>query len=466
MFGNAVGALRAKFQSLAGTGFVRSVGMLVGGAAFAQALAVLMLPLLTRLYTPADFALLAVFSSILSICSVAACLRFEVAILVPESDEDAANLLALAFCACSVVAGLAGVVVWLLSSQIADWTNQPTLQTYLWLLPVGIWLASAYAAVQFWVSRKKRFGLITKTRIVQAIGGAGTQIGFGWAGASPFGLLLGQVISNGAGLFKLGRGASREDRLAFQGISWTAMRRLFREYDRFPKYSTFESLANSVGIQLPVIIIAAFAAGPEAGYLVLATRAMATPMSLIGSAVSQVYLSQAPKELRAKRLAEFTSRVIAGLVKTGVGPLIFAGIVAPTVFPLIFGVKWGRAGEFVTWMTPWFVMQFITSPISMGLHVTGNQRAALCLQLFGLALRVGAVICSGIWAPSHIVAIYAASGFLFYCIYLRMMLLFSEINLRSLSASLAPGLWGVLTWVFGGFFLIGCVGLASARGVL
>jgi len=117
---SAARTLRTKFQSLNRGGFVRSVGVLVGGTAFAQALTVLALPLVTRLYTPFDFSVLAVFVSILSIISVAACLRLEIAIPLPESDEDAANLLALALCACSVVSALTGIVVWWFPSQIVN----------------------------------------------------------------------------------------------------------------------------------------------------------------------------------------------------------------------------------------------------------------------------------------------------------------------------------------------------------
>lgn len=454
---SAVRTLRTKFQSLNRGGFIRSVGVLVGGTAFAQALTVLVLPLVTRLYTPFDFSVLAVFVSILSIISVAACLRLEIAIPMPESDEDAANLLALALCACSVVSALTGIVVWWFSNQIVSLVGQPALRPYLWLLPLGIWLAGAFTAIQFWSTRKKRFGTIAKTRMTQAIGGAGTQLGLGWAGFAPFGLLLGQVISSGAGLFGLGRDALREDRTALRQINWAGMRRMLQQYDRFPKYSTFEALANSAGIQLPVIIIAALTVGPEAGYLMLATRAMAAPMGLIGGAVSQVYLSRAPDELRAGRLPGFTSQIIGGLAKTGVGPLIFVGIISPSVFPLIFGDKWLRAGELVAWMTPWFVMQFLTSPISMTLHVTGNQRAALHLQLFGLLLRVSAVSIAGWFVPTHAVEVYAISGFFFYCVYLYVLTTLSEIKRDDLFSALGSGSRAVLIW--------SAVGIAVVTGM-
>lgn len=73
--------------------FARSVGVLAGGTAAAQAIGILVLPVVTRLYTPADFTVLAFYSSILGIVAGVACLRLDIAIPLTKSDGDAANLL-------------------------------------------------------------------------------------------------------------------------------------------------------------------------------------------------------------------------------------------------------------------------------------------------------------------------------------------------------------------------------------
>ncbi len=92
--------MRKKLEVLLRHGFIRSVGVLVGGTAAAQVLMVLVLPLLTRLYTPDDFSVLAVYASILGIVTIAACLRMEIAIPLPQHEEDVC-----------VVAGLGGRAV-------------------------------------------------------------------------------------------------------------------------------------------------------------------------------------------------------------------------------------------------------------------------------------------------------------------------------------------------------------------
>lgn len=128
------------------------------------------------------------------------------------------------------------------------------------------------------------------------------------------------------------------------------------------------------------------------------------------------------------------------------GPLVFAGMVAPLVFPVVFGEVWLRAGEMVAWMTPWFVMQLLASPISMTLHVTGNQGAALGLQLFGLVLRVGSVLLSKLWFPSYLVETYLVSGFFFYLVYFFLVIRLADVRAKDLSKALTAATPLILIW--------------------
>lgn len=98
------------------------------------------------------------------------------------------------------------------------------------------------------------------------MGGAGTQLPSGWFGIAPFGLILGQMISSGAGVCSLAYSATATNKLVFKSINLRSMRQQIKRYERFPKYSTFDSLINSSGMQIPLILIAALASGPEAGF--------------------------------------------------------------------------------------------------------------------------------------------------------------------------------------------------------
>ena len=402
--------------------FARNVGMLTGGTAFAQALAVLALPLLTRLYSPEDFSLLAVYVAIIGIVTVVSCLRYNIAIPLPEDDAVGVALLALALLATFVISGLLALPVFLMPVQTAALLGQPGLAPYLWMLPLGVFLASAYNALQYWASRKKRFGLVTRTRITRAIGGIGTQAAIGAAAPSPFGLLFGHMLYCGLGVVGLARNLWRRDRPALRELSWAQITIQAAAYRRFPVWSVPEALFNTAGVQIPVILIAAAAAGPEAGFLMLAMRVIGLPMGLVGSSVAQVFIAEAPARLRDGTLAAFARSTMWTLFRTGAPPLVAVGVLSPLLFPMIFGAEWARAGWLVAWMTPWFVLQFVISPVSTVLHVTGRQRIAMLLQVFGLVLRLTTVIIGLNAFPNYVSEIYALTGMIFCGIYLILLL--------------------------------------------
>ncbi len=422
--------LRARAEALLGDTFLRSVGVLTGGTVVGQGIVALSMPLLTRLYTPDDFSLLAVYMAVLSLLTVVSCLRLNIAISLPEREEDGANLVALSVMAALALSAVLGALVIAMPRRMSELLGQPDFQPYLWMIPVGVLLASMYSAFQYWASRRKRFGQITRTRITRAVGGSGVQIGAGLFQPSPFGLIFGHMVFHSMGVVGLGRSMWKRDRAAFAPIRLASLKRNFLEHRRFPIFSVPEALLNTAGSQLPILIIAGALAGAEAGFLLLAMRVLGLPMGLIGTSVAQVYLAEAPAKLRAGELGPFTRRAMWSLFKAGAPPLIALGAASPFVFPLVFGVEWARAGWMLAWMTPWFVLQFVASPISMLLHVTARQVTALVLQAFGCMLRVGAVLTTLAVAPSWTIEAYAISGAVFYAMYIGTLTMISGGCLR------------------------------------
>lgn len=210
----------------------------------------------------------------------------------------------------------------------------------------------------------------------------------------------------------------KNDWHVFKKLKIIHLKVAFKRYDKFPKYSTLEAFANAGSIQIPMLLIAFYAIGAEAGYLMVAMQLLSAPMSLIGKAVSQVYLSSGAESYHRGELTAFTYKTIINLAKIAFLPLLLAAVASPFILPLVLGEDWQRTGVLIAWMAPWFFMQFITSPVSTSLHITGNQKTALALQLAGLMIRVGCVSLAALVSAEYIGEFYALSGLIFYSIYL------------------------------------------------
>ncbi len=426
--------------------FVKATVVLVTGTTAAHLVTAVSLPVATRLYSPAEFNILSVFSAVTAVASVAACLRFDTAIPVTKTYDEARGALALALLSAVCIAFLAALVILAVPTAWLARTGLAVAAPYLWLLPPAILLSAGFSALQGWYVRESRFKAIANIRVVQSVTTAGAQLSIGAFALGPIGLLLGYVANFAAGCLLLSRSVSKDARL--RDIDRAHLQTVGKAYHTFPKYSTLEALLNSAAIQAPVVLIAAWTNGPEAGHLMLAMYVMQVPMALIGTAVGQVYLAQGPQANARGALGEFTLSTLARLSKLGIGPLVFAGFVAPVAVATIFGSEWRRSGEMVALMTPWFIAQFLSSPLSMAIHIVRNQGIALSIQAFGLIVRVGMVYAAYLWFPSHIVEAYAASGFIFYSTYLAIVIVVLQLPwnqaLRSLGAGLPATLVGTI----------------------
>ncbi len=413
---------------------LRATGVLAGGAAAAQGIGLLALPLLTRFYSPDDFSVLAVYVAILTMAGAVTCMRLDAAIPLPESDDDAANLLALALSSTVIVIVLSGLVVLFFGTSLAAATGRPEIAPYLWLVPFGIGLIGLYSSFQYMAMRQKAFPLIARTKITQSLVGLGSQVVMGWAGVVPLGLLMGHALMSGAGVVALAMRSLHRlvGDVSMSAVSWPQMRQTLYTYRRFPQYSVAEGLSNNAGIHLPILLIAAFLVGPEAGLLFLTMRAVGTPMTIVGGAVAQIYYSHAAEYARQGTLADETTIVFKRLSRMLVVPMLALGPFAPDVFRITFGPEWERAGIILIIMLPWYAFRLIASPISMVMHVRMRQRQMLMMTLAGLALRVLPLLAVLSFAPEQATLTFAITSALFYAAILIVFLAVAGISLQDL----------------------------------
>ncbi len=375
--------------------FARNASVLVGGTLVAQVLMVLAAPLLTRLYSPDDFGLLAVYTSMLAITLLLSSLRYNIAIPLPEEDAEATNLVALSLILVGINSFLIAVLVLLLSDPIAEALGLPVLVNYLWLLPLGILLGGAYNVFTQWSVRTKRFGVIASTRVRQALVALAIQLSTFKLGG--LGLLLGQVAGHGVG-------ATRLARPEFRKVSWAGIRKVAIRYQRFPIYSTPAGLSRVAGVELPSLVLAAAFSPAAAGLYALTNRVLGVPAAVLGGAVSQVFVSNAAEAYRNGSLGPLVRNLHAKMAQIGLPFMFLLMMLGPELFGIVFGEAWRQAGEFACWMAPWLYLVFVSSPITTITAVMERQKQGLVFHLALLAFRIIALYV-GIWTGDLMITI-------------------------------------------------------------
>lgn len=363
-----------------------NISILATGTAASQVVAIIVSIFTARIFTPEAFGEFALFSSISSIFVVIATLRYDVAIVLPDTDDEARQLARLATRANLVVSVLATILAFVTRPVVLQVWGSETLATWLPLVGLAIFCSAQVAIWQYWYNRQRQYRVIALNRFESGVGSSLGQLGFGLGGMRSFlGLIFGNFIGLLWALFNLGRQS---------GTVWhpvapdtPRMRDMARKYRKMPLLNLPNALVDAVrtnGIQMLIGV----AALGSLGQFNLAWRVLQAPIALLNGAISQVFL---------ERMARVQPGQLTGLVRAvmkraflfGVGPFVLLWVVAPWLLPFVFGPQWVEAGLITRALVPWLAVNLITSPISGVFVVTGRQAWILLHAILFTAIPLG-----------------------------------------------------------------------------
>ena len=402
--------------------FVRSAGILAGGTVLSQLIVLFSTPFLTRLFDPSDFGVLAVFVSVVSICVVPATLRYEQAIPVAETDEEAYRLLLVSLGAVVVVGCSIAVLAVLVEMELIVGTLIGEIYPYVWFVLAAVLGAGAYQALLLHSIRIGAYSKISQTRVVKNLALVGVQLGSGFVGLGVLGLILGEVANRIFGVMSLARLSALKILHAARASSMSSISGTAKKFWRYPVVSTPSALVNVAGFHLPVLLLSGWFGASVVGWFALSSRILQAPISIIGQAISQAFFSEVGEQFRLGHLSERVSEVTRLLLRLGTSPSIVIVAVGPDLFLLVFGEEWIQAGVYSRWLMPWLYMTFIASPLSTLVYVYERQGAELIFQVLLTAFRIGALWVGFALDSSNLaVALFALTSavvWLFYFIWI------------------------------------------------
>lgn len=324
----------------------RSVFILGGGTLLAQIIGVILGPIITRLYSPSDFGVLALFSSILSIAVVTASLRYEFAYPIEKEESSAANIFAICILLLIVNSIIFSFVLYLAEDKIITYFALNSIKPYFWLLIIGFFGSGLYNIFNYWAIRQRDYSRIAYTRINQSVFGSISKILMGLFSIGPVGLIIGQLISQIAGVNTFMRQLLKKDKANFSLVTFKDMKSVARQYSNFPFFSLPASVFNTISLVLPAFMLSSTYGLEVTGWYSLAFGILVLPGSIISASISQVYYGEVSKLLReeSKELLTLFFSTIRKLALIGIPLVGIPAITAPFIFPFIFGDKWREAG--------------------------------------------------------------------------------------------------------------------------
>ncbi len=388
--------LHAKlFSGPAGTIF-KGMATIATGAMIGKAIGFVALPVLTRLFDPASFGVLAIFNSICAFLMPLVTLRYVVAVPLPKSDAMAMNVVSLTAFISIAMTALIALALWVGGPLLFSALNIEAIAPYWWVIVLALIASVIYETLSTWATRKRSYRLIAQTTAIQSASGAVTKIALGLLSFGPIGLVIGQIVNQSGGIGSFIKRFWADFRANIGAVSMKRMQLAASAYRGFPTYRLPSQFVLIFAQQAPIIFVAAFYGAAVAGQLAIARILVSLPVDLLSTGMTKAAYGELanigkrrPEQVRLI-LRTLTSRL--AIVSVSVAAAIF--VLAPSVLPIVLGAEWREAGFFASALSIYLVATMIAVPMTAFVNILGRQGEFLIWNSIRAVLIVALIACA------------------------------------------------------------------------
>lgn len=358
-------------------GIFKNFIVLFSGAAFAQLIGFLASPIISRLFSEKDFSRFGYWSSIVNVLGVVATLRYEQAIILPESDSKGKSLLLGSMLISLFIASLTFIISYLYFHFYGN--LEVSAFVFSSLLAFHLALVGISQSLYYWFLRVKNFRINSLGKIGQSFGVVLAAILLGYLGLEAgliYSYVLGLLVSVVILLYNfMQEGNSLEFRFSEIKLGWS-------EYSNFPIYSAVPSLINSFSTNLPVIIATTQFISNQSGQFIFVRQYLYIPLMYVSGSLSQVFFSEITEYIKLqKSIRKQTMKIFYVLLSVSLVIYLVLGVWGSQLFVIVFGIKWKLAGELAVFLAPAFLVNFVVSPLSMLLPSLNKLRILAIWQM-------------------------------------------------------------------------------------
>jgi O-antigen/teichoic acid export membrane protein len=336
------------------------IAAISSGAALGQAVALLATPVLSRLYSPAEFGAYASLIAMVTIAATAGSLRLESAVSIASAGDERSLVGASAWA--SLVAGLACAA--LMSATRHEAISSHPLAGSL-LVIFLVWVTAMYTVLIAYSLRSLQYSVVARGSALQTLGMVGGQLAVSRWIKSAVGLAAGMAIGRSIGVASM----AWESQL-LKGREKQAKPKLsviLTQYWRFPVVFMPSALLNVLGTQLPILLVTRVHGTESAGNLAQALSVGAIPAALVGSAISSVVMAEMAARVRAGELDQRARyiRISKALLPLGIVWFLLLITAGPPLLPIVLGSQWSESGRYLAALAVTAATGLVVSPVSV-----------------------------------------------------------------------------------------------------
>ena len=374
-----------KLSNIVKSDFSRNLLKLVSGTFLAQLVSILVSPILTRIYSPDEFGVFTLVSSIFTILALISGGRYEIAILLPKKDKYAANLLIL-----SLLLNSLFIVFFYCAILILDiYFDFTDLSFWIYLCPILVFFVGYVQAFSAWFNRRRNYNKLVISKVFNSTSNNLFAVGLGFLKIKANGLLIAFLVASFT-TFLLNIFQLKNDLIFIKdSFNKRLIKLLAFKYINFPIFNSFQALMDSFQMNAFTYFIAFFYGNYYLGFFALAIRILMMPMNLIGSSISQIFYQEASFQFNdGKDIAVLMRKTLKKSIFFATPILIVILFFAPLLFMLIFGKDWEVAGVYAQIIAPWILLDFVRAPLSQVALIFNKQVLLLIISFLSNLILV------------------------------------------------------------------------------
>lgn len=355
---------------------LKSMGVLTGATLFSQVLNFILLPIYTRLYSPEDFELFAIFVSVISILIVISSFRFE--IFVPRASESEAKLLLVLSISISMFFCF---FVYILGMLLESYISKDIYEVWFLICFVGVAYSISNSMYMYFVS-KDWFGKIAFSRIFQSLVSNGTQLSLAYTSIKSLGLVFGYLSMHAcSSLYMI-----YNSKINLRDIKFCDLKKTFYLYKRRAKLSLLEGIMDVASYQLPILIIGL--KDDKAGFVFIAMKIINIPVAMFSQSFSSVTYSKLCKiqdvydvKRNAIRFAKLSFLISLFIIFS-------LGTASYFLIDIFLGHEWALVKDIIIKMLPGVLLYLFFSSNSKLFYVFSLEGFLSILNTVGFIVRV------------------------------------------------------------------------------
>lgn len=342
----------------------------------AHAITLAFSPLLTRLYLPEAFGLLAFVLSVSNPFTSFSTFRLEQAVVLPKSNNDSLKIANTVI----ILNTFFSVLLLVFIIGFGEILFQKTIGLLLFI-PCVVFITGFQMPLNSWLQRNKKYSSIANGKLIQTIAISVFSILFYWFNTS-YGLLLGYLIGWIVySLYMYYHANKNQFYLQFSDIT-NYTKSTILKYKDFPLYHVLPSVAVSFTLSIPVYYFSKYYSEAEIGWFNFSRQMLMVPVSLVSAAFSQVYYARVVDVInhQKKLLPEF-KKLLSILFYISLAMIVTLFFFGELLFSKIFGVEWFTAGTYASVLVFSAALQLIVWPLNSIPVALGKIKYNSILQL-------------------------------------------------------------------------------------